>query len=177
MADDYGGLLGAFPYAFRASGSTLFRVYVAVGGLLALVLSVAFGISFLTSIAGSVGLAAGGTSSFVRSFVVLAGFLVVLPLLAPVIFAARDRRRTGGSDRHDAAVGLAGFGYALSLYLGLVASMPPSFVLDGERVTRPAPSGLVAPVVDLLYALPPLAAPLIPLAAAVMVYLVHRRFR
>lgn len=164
--DDYGGLLGAFPYAFRRSDSTLFRLYAAVGGALALVLSLAFAVSFVVSVANSVGLAAGGTSSFVRSFVVLAGFLVVLPLLAPVIYVARSRRQTGGRTRHDAALALAGFGYVLSLYLGAVVSAPP-----------PYRDANVGPLVEFLYGLPAPAGLIAPVTAAAFVYLAHRRFR
>lgn len=164
--DDYGGLLGAFPYAVRRSDSALFRLYAVVGGALALVLSAAFAVSFVLSIANSVGLAAGGTSSFVRSFVVLAGFFVVLPLLAPVIYVARSHRRTEGRTRHDVALAVAGFGYALSLYLGAVVSTPPNFQ-----------EADVGPVVRVLYDLPAVAGLLPPLAAAGLVYLAHRRYQ
>jgi len=36
--------------------------------------------------------------------------------------------------------------------------MPESFTLDGEVVTRPQPSGLTAPIVALLYAIPQIGA-------------------
>lgn len=164
--DAYGGLLGAFPYAFRRTDSTLLRVYVTLGGLLALALSVAFASSFLLAISRSSGLATGGTSSFVRSFVVLAGFLVVLPLLAPVIFAARSHRRGAGSPRHDVALAATGFAYAASLYFAAVASAPPQFQTPDA-----------GPVAGLLYRIPRVASPLIPLVAAGLVYLAHRRYR
>jgi hypothetical protein len=175
--DGYGGLFGAFPYAFRHSDSRLFRLYAVVGGLLAGVLTLAFAIAFALAIAQSVGLAAGGLSSFVRAFVVFVGFLVVTPLVAPVLFVARHHRRVGNDPAYDRALAVAGFAFALSLYLAVVASMPPEFVLDGEPVARPAPSGLFAPLVAALYAVPPIAAPLIPAGVAVGGYLVHRTMR
>jgi hypothetical protein len=176
-SDDYGGLFGAFPYAFRHSDSRLFRLYVVVGGLLAAVLSLAFTIAFVLAISQSVGLATGGLSSFVRAFVVFVGFLVVTPLVAPVLFVARHHRRVDNDRAYDRALAVAGFAFALSLYLAVVASMPPEFVLDGETVARPAPSGLFAPVVAVLYAIPPVAAPLVPTVVAVAGYLVHRAMR
>lgn len=176
-ADGYGGLFGAFPYAFRASESRLFRLYAVVGGLAALLLALAFAISFLISIAQSAGLSQGGVTSFVRAFVVLVGFLVVLPLVAPVLLVARRHRRTGSDVRYDRALAAAGFLFVLSLYLGVVASMPETFVLDGETVARPEPSGLFAPVIAVLYAIPPIASPLVPAVAAALVYLAHRFYR
>jgi hypothetical protein len=176
-ADGYGGLFGAFPYAFRASESRLFRAYVVLGGLVALLLALGFTVSFLISIAQSAGLSQGGLASFVRSFVVLVGFLVVLPLVGPVLLVARRHRRTGSDGSYDRALAAAGFLFVLSLYLGVVASMPETFVLDGETVTRPDPSGIFAPVVAVLYAIPSITSPIVPAAAAALIYLAHRRYR
>ncbi|MFC7176927.1 hypothetical protein [Halosegnis marinus] len=176
-ADGYGGLFGAFPYAFRRSDSRLFRLYVVAGGLLAALLGLGFGLAFVVSIAQSTGLAAGGTSSFVRTFVLMVGFLVVLPVVGPVLLVARHHRREGSDARYDRAVAAAGLVYLLSLYLLVVASIPPEFVLDGEPTTRPVPRGVFAPVISLLYAVPAVASPLIPAAAAALVWLVHRRYR
>ena len=44
-------------------------------------------------------------------------------------------------------------------------------------MTRPDPSGLTAPLVAVLYAIPELAAPLIPLTAALALYRAHRYAR
>lgn len=173
----YGGLFGAFPYAFRRSDSRLFRAYVVVGGLLAGLLGIGFGLAFVISVAQSTGLATGGTASFVRTFVLLVGFLVVVPVIAPVLLVARHHRRAGGDARYDRALAAAGAVYLVSLYLFVVASMPPEFVLDGELVTRPDPSGVTAPVVTVLYAIPPIASPVVPLAAATLLWGVHRRYR
>ncbi|WP_255150889.1 hypothetical protein [Halorarius halobius] len=167
--DDYGGLLGAFPYAVRHSDSWLFRAYAVLGGLLSLLLSLFFLISFVLAVAGSVGLAAGGTSSFVRAFVVFVGFLVVAPLFAPVLFVARHHRLVGNDPGYDRALGAAGVGYALALYLGAIVSVPAEF-------QTPA-TGPVAPVVEFLYGLPSLAGVVPPAVAALVVYLVHRAMR
>lgn len=166
---DYGGLFGAFPYAFRQSDSRLFRLYVVVGGALAALLGLGFAVSFVISIAQSTGLAQGGTGSFVRTFVVLVGFVVVLPLVAPVLFVARRHRRVGNDRRFDRALAATGFLFAASLYLAVVISTPPDF--------QQSATGLFAPVVAFLYGLPAAAGILPPLAAAALVYLVYRRYR
>lgn len=192
MGESYSGVLGAFPYAFRRSDSRLFRLYVVLGGLLAAVLTVFFTFALVVTIANTTGIG-GGTITFVRSIFVLLGFLVVAPLIAPVLLVARRHRRAGGETRdhtegtdhadhaddvvhYDAALGAAGAGYVLSLYLGAVASMPASFELDGEVTTRPEPSGVTAPLVEVLYAVPEALSWTIPLAGAALVYLAHRRF-
>lgn len=165
----YGGLFGAFPYAFRRSDSRLFRAYVVVGGLLAALLAIVFGLAFVVSVAQSTGLAAGGTSSFVRTFVLLVGFLVVLPVIAPVLLVARHHRRIGSDARYDRALATAGAVYLASVYLFFIASAPPAL--------RSEPSGALAPVVAVLYAIPSIASPAVPLAAAALLWGVHRRYR
>ena len=166
---DYGGLFGAFPYAFRNSGSTLFRVYVVAGGLLAGLVAVLFGLGTIVSIANSTGLATGGTSSFVRTFVLIVGFLPVLPLVAPVLLVARHHRRVGDSPAYDRALAATGFAVAIALYLMLVVSIPPA---QQEPV-----SGLLGPVVAALYALPAALAFLPPIVASGLVWFAHRRYR
>lgn len=188
MGESYSGVLGAFPYAFRQSDSRLFRLYVVAGGLLAVVLTAFFTFALVVTIANTTGIG-GGTITFVRSIFVLLGFLVVAPLIAPVLLVARRHRRSGGDTgdgtagadptsvaRYDAALGAAGAVYVLSVYLGAVASMPATFELDGEPTTRPEPSGVAAPLVEALYAVPEALSWSLPLAGAVLIYLVHRRF-
>ncbi|MFC7228261.1 hypothetical protein N0B31_12675 [Salinirubellus salinus] len=171
--DGYGGVFGAYPYAFRRSDSRLFRAYALVGGLLALSLALLFGFALVVQVAQTLG-GPGGTFTFARALFILVGLLVVAPLMAPVLFVARNHRRTGSDARYDRLLGGSGFLFVVSLYLGITASIPPEFVLDGETVARPAPSGLTAPLVELLYAVPEVAAPAIPFAAALLVYFTHR---
>ena len=80
MSDDYSGLFGAFPYALRRSDSRLFRLYAAVGGLLAAALAVFFAFALVVTVASTTDLS-GGTITFVRSVFILFGFLVVAPLV------------------------------------------------------------------------------------------------
>ena len=174
MSDDYSGFLGAFPYAFRRSDSRLFRAYAAVGGLLAAALAVFFTFALVVTVASTATLS-GGTITFVRSVFILFGFLVVAPLVAPVLFVARRHRRAGSDPGYDAGLAGAGAVYLVTLYCGAVASMPESFEIDGQVTTRPEPSGLTAPVVEALYAVPEVLSWTIPLAGALLILLVHRR--
>ena len=174
MADGYRGLLGAFPYAFRRTDSWLCRSYVVVGGLVAALLTVlfAFGVVVLVARTAEFG---GGSLTLSRAFYVVVGLLAVAPVVAPVLFVARRHRRGFRTKAgYDTLVAAAGYLFVISLYAGLVASMPASFTLDGEVVARPPPSGTFAPVVALLYAVPPVAAAAIPAVAALFILVVHR---
>jgi uncharacterized membrane protein YuzA (DUF378 family) len=176
MASGYDGVFGAFPYAFRASESRLFKLYVLASALASGLVGLLVGIALVVLIAGTSG-GQGGSLTLSRSFYVVVGLLVVLPAVAPVLIVARRHRRgTGSSRRHETALAIAGFVFLSSVYLGLVASMPETFALDGETVARPAPSGLTAPLVAALYAIPPALSWAVPLAGAVLVAATHRLF-
>jgi hypothetical protein len=174
--DAYGGLFGAFPYAFRRTESRLCKAYVAVGGLLGGVLALFFGLALVVQIFNTLS-GTGGTFTFSRALFLLVGLFVVGPVIAPVLLVARRHRRTGSDARYDRLVAASGVLFLLSLYLGLLASIPPEFVLDGETVTRTAPSGPLAPLVALLYAMPAPTAVLVPLAAVAVMVGVHRYAR
>lgn len=171
-ADDaersYGGLPGAFPFAYRQSDSRLFRSYVVVGGLAALGVAVLFGLAFVVAVGDTLG-AGGGTFTFTRTFVLFVGFLVVVPILAPILLVARRHRRGGSTRRYDRALAASGYLFVPALYLLLLVTAPPAL--------RAEPSGVLAPAVRFLYGLPPVAGVLPPLAAAAITYLVHRRYR
>jgi hypothetical protein len=176
MAEEYGGVLGAFPYAFRVSDSLLFRSYVVVGGLVALLVSLLVVLAIVV-LFGNTAQFRGGSLTLSRAFFAVFGLGLVAPLLAPTLLVARRHRRRGSTPRYDRWIAVAGYLFVLSLYLGAVASMPESFVLDGETETRPAPSGLFAPVVAALYAIPPQFSWTVPLAAALVIVGVHYALR
>jgi uncharacterized membrane protein YuzA (DUF378 family) len=164
----YGGLFGAYPYAFRQSDSRLFRSYVVVGGLLAGLVVLFFLTALVTLIANTVG-TAGGTFTFVRAFYIVVGLAVVAPLAAPVLLVARRHRRAGSDATYDGALAASGYLFVLALYLALVVSAPP-----GAR--EPA-AGPLAPVIEFLYGLPPAAGAVPPLVAVGLGYLLHRHYR
>lgn len=169
----YGGVLGAFPYAFRTSDSVLFRLYVLVGGLLAGLAILVFGTALVVQVANTLG-GPGGTFTFSRTLFVLLGLFVVGPLIAPVLLVARRHRRTGSDTRYDTLLAAAGVLFVVSLYLGLVASIPPEFTLDGQVQFRPPASGPLSPLIELLYAIPSVGAPVVPLLGASLIVLAHR---
>lgn len=160
--DGYGGVLGALPYAFRRSDSWLFRSYVVVGTALAAAITGLFALALIVRIDATVG--GEGTLSLSRSFFALVGFALVLPILAPILFVARRHRRGKGNDgRYDRRLGFAGFWFLGSLYVGLVATVPPEHRTETGGV-----------VVQTLYDLPPAAGVAIALFAALLIYYAHR---
>lgn len=166
--EGYGGFLGAFPYAYRTSESTLFRSYVVVGGLVALLVAVLFLLAVPVWVAGTLRAAASVTLS--RAFLFVVWLAVFVPLVAPVLLVARRHRRGGADDgadalRYDLAMGAAGYLFVASGYLGLLASAPPG--------SRSEPAGVVAPVVTFLYGLPRVAGVVPPVVAALLIAAVH----
>lgn len=176
MTEGYRGVFGAFPYAFRESDSRLFRSYVVVGGLAAALLAFVFVLAVVVVFGQTAG-ARGGSFTLSRSFVALVGLFAVGPAVAPVLLVARARRRGEETDDlYEPLLALGGYAFLLSLYFALVASMPETFVLDSETVTRPAPSGVLAPVIAFLYAVPPAMSPLVALPPVGFVALVQRYY-
>ena len=151
MADGYRGVIGAFPYAFRNGDSLVFRLYVVVGTLVALFLGGLFTLSLIVQI-GNTASAPGGSLTLSRTFVAVVGLFVAGPLLAPTLLVAR-KHRTGLSyhPRYDTLMALTGFAFLLSIYVAAIISIPDSFI-DGP------PSGIVAPVLSVLYAIPQIGA-------------------
>lgn len=169
MASDgepYSGAIGAFPYAFRNSESWLLRSYVVLGGVLAALLVVLFGVALVVAIARTAGVG-GGTTTFSRAFFLTVGFAVVAPLLAPVLLVARRHRRTGSDRRYDGALAASGYFFVASLYLAVVVSAPAS--------QRTSVSGPLAVVIQGLYGLPRLAGIPILVLAAALIAAVHWR--
>jgi len=176
MTDEstYSGVVSAFPFAIRESDSRLFTAYATLSGLLTALLTFYFGAAIAVAAANTLG-AGAGTFSFVRSFYVFVGFLVVTPVVGPVLFVAREHRRGRGDARYDRRMAALGFTYMLAIYVAAVISMPAEFVLDGEIVTRPEPTGVLAPLVAVLYAMPPLSSVLPPVLVALAMYVLDRR--
>lgn len=165
----YRGAIGAFPYAFRVSESRLFRSYVVVSALVALLVILLFTGAVVVAF-GNTFQAPGGTFTFSRAFVAFVGFALVAPMVAPVLFVARRHRREGGSPGgYDRVMATAGYAFVASIYVALLISAPAEL--------RETPPAVVAPVVEFLYGLPQVAG-LVPLVlAGVAIYLVHRRYR
>lgn len=164
----YRGVLGAFPYAMRATDSWLCKGYVVVGTLVALVVVVLFLVGVASAFRNTLG-AVGGSFTFSRTFVFVVGVVVGIPVIAPIVLVARRHRLHTPSLAYDRALAATGFVYALSLYVALVVSAPPDM--------RETPPETIAPVVEALYALPPAAGVVPPVLAVLLVYAGHRRYR
>ncbi|ERH11838.1 MAG: hypothetical protein J07HB67_00849 [halophilic archaeon J07HB67] len=159
---DYGGLLGAFPYALRRSESWLFRSYTVCAAVVAVFLAVVFTLALVQQL----GTSEGARFSIARAFVILVGLAAVAPTVTPVLLVARSHRR-GADRRRGYEVGLAAAGYlfVVSLYGLVVASAPEQF--------QQTPEGPFAPLVTALYALPSTYALGIPVAGAAVIVATH----
>jgi hypothetical protein len=160
--EPYNGLPGAFPYAFRASDSILFKAYVPVALLLSVAITLVFSFGLITQLAET-GSVRGGTFTFSRSFFLFVGLLLVAPLLAPVLSVARRHRRTESSVGYDRGLAISAFLFIGSIYLALLTSAPAA-------LREPTQSA----VVGFFYSLPPLAGVVPPLLATLLMYLTHR---
>ncbi|MCU4740648.1 hypothetical protein OB955_08130 [Halobacteria archaeon AArc-m2/3/4] len=165
----YDGLPGAFRFAFSRSNSWLFKLYVAVALVLAGLVTIIFVFALIVLIADTVD-ASDGSISLLRSFFVLVGLLVVLPILAPVLFVARRHRREIGDDTgYDRRLASTGFLFIFAVYLGLVVSTPP------EQQT--SVDGALGPVLEVLYGLPSIVGLVPPVVAVLVIYGTHRLSR
>ena len=150
MAEPYRGVIGAFPYAFRQGDSLFFRLYVVVGTLAALFLGGLFTLALVVWI-GQTTSSPSGSLTLSRTFIAVVGLFTAGPLLAPTLLVARKHRKgLSYHPRYDTIMAVLGYAFLVSLYLAAIISMPESF--------RPEPSGLTAPIVAVLYAIPQLGA-------------------
>lgn len=166
MSDDdaYGGALGAFPYAARTSESWTFRAYAVVATLAAAAAVTLFGLSLVGIVASTA--FASASVTLVRAFVLVVLIGVLVPTVAPVLLVARRHRLGRQVDpRYDAALAAAGFLFLGSLYVGLLASVPP----DLQQPT----GGPLSPAVTALYDLPQLAGLGPPALSAALIGALH----
>lgn len=168
MTEAYRGAIGAVPYALRESDSWLFRSYVIVGGLVALLVALLTGLGLIVLLGRTADIP-GGSLTLSRTFYILVGLFAFGPLVAPMLLVARRHRREGGNRAYDRWLAVAGYVFILSLYGGLVASVPAEF--------RSEPSGIAAPIVAGLYALPPELSILVPIAGALTIVVGHYALR
>lgn len=168
--DAYSGLLGAFPFAFRRTESRLCKAYVAIGGLLGAGLGLFFTMALVVQVFATLS-GTGGLFTFSRALFILVGLFVVGPVLAPTLLVARRHRRTGSDAGYDRLLAASGFGFLASLYLFAVGAASPDL---RDPATAAGP---LEPLVAALYALPPAAALVFPLAAAAAIAAAHRYAR
>lgn len=149
------GLVDAESWALRtyAAAGTLFAVFAAVLVVLAVPRWAAETLS------------GGPIQRIAVGFLALVGLLLVAAAFLPLLLV--DRRRRAERPQRQLAFGLAGWGYLVSLYLGLLASAPPE--------QRSSPPEVLAPLVDVLYELPQAAGIAFPVAAVAIVVLVEVR--
>ena len=164
----YKGILTAFPYALRTSESRVFKAYTAISGVFAALIVVLFAFAVVTLLGGTAE-SPGGSFTFSRAFFIFLMFLVIAPLVTPVLLVARRHRRTSSTVRYDRTLAVTGYGFLGALYLSLVISTPPDL--------QESSSGLLGAGLELLYGLPTAAAAVPPALAVATIYLAHRKYR
>lgn len=163
----YSGAITAFPYAFRASDSWLFKLYVLVGGLLTLGGTVLFGLGTV-ALLGSIAGVPAGVFTFQPALYLLVWLFTIAPLVAPILLVARRHRLQRGTLDYDRWIALAGFLFVLALYCGALIAAPAD--------QRGVPSGFFEPVIRFLYGLPRESGVLPPLLAVLSMIGVHRLY-
>lgn len=124
MAEAYSGLVGAYGYALRASGSWLFRTYVVASAAFGVYIALLLLLALITWIASPVAFGE-------RAFLGVIGLFVLVPLFAPVLVAAR-RHRLGIDDAEaDRWLAVGGFAFVAALGLALFVSDPSPHAVQG----------------------------------------------
>lgn len=161
--DGYAGLLSAYLYVLRRTESTLLRTYVVASALLALAVAALWLAALAVWFVSTLGQSPLVTVS--NAFLGVIALFVLIPLVAPVVLAARRHHRDPDAPtRRDFLLALSGYLFVFSLYVGLVITVPAGS--EYEQST-----GAVA---TFLYGLPQLAGIVPPLVAAALVWAVHR---
>lgn len=160
MTGGYGGLVGAFLFALRESRSWLLRTYVVTSAAVGIYVALLVVLALVTWIANPIAFGE-------RAFLVLVGLLVVIPMFAPVLVVARRHRRNDSPPAGDRWLAVAGYGFLAALVLALFISDPTSH----------ATSGVFAPVVAWLDALPDGWGLALPVGAALVIIVTVRLTR
>lgn len=162
----YSGVVTAFPYAFRASGSRVFKLYTGIAGLIVLFGTLLF-VFAITTVLGELSGTPAGILTFQPALFILVWLFTIAPLAAPVLLAARRHRLGRGEAGFDRAIALSGFVFLVALYLAAIVTTPAAQQPSIEP-------GLFAPLLRFFYGIPGIAA-IVPLliAAGLMVF-VHR---
>lgn len=138
MADEYGGLRGAYRYAYGESSSRLFRSYVVVSALVGLFVAIVIVLGTVTWLANPTGLIGE------RALLWVIGLFVLVPLATPVLVVARRHRLDAISGGVERLLATTGYLFVLSWYLALIVTDPEDHDVGGP----------LGPVVDVLDGLP-----------------------
>jgi hypothetical protein len=156
-------VVGAVKYAVVEGESRLFRSYAAIGSVLALFVALTFVLALPVWVV-EIGESGGGPLQRIGlGLLWLVGLVAIATLVVPMLFVVR-RHREGRPERQF-AFGLAGYAYVLTAYLALVVSAPADL--------RDSPEGPIAPVLEVLYALPRLSALAFPVVGTLLVLAVE----
>lgn len=117
MAEAYAGLVGAYGYALRRSRSWLLRTYVVASAAAGLYIALLLVLAAITWLATPVAFGE-------RMLLGVIGILLLVPIATPVLVVARRHRRADPDPAADRWLGLAGYGFLLSVVAALFVSDP-----------------------------------------------------
>lgn len=161
MVEDYRGIPGAYRYAFGESSSRLFRSYVIVSALVGLFVLLLVVLGTVTWIANPTGLIGE------QALLPVLGLLVVIPLVVPVLVAARRRRLDVASPGAERVLAATGYLFLLSVYLALLITDPQDHAIGGP----------LGGIVDVIDSLPRLWGLVPPILGAILLVLATRSTR
>ncbi len=148
MAEAYSGLVGAYGYALRTSGSWLFRTYVVASAAFGVYISILLLLALISWIASPVAFGE-------RAFLGVVGLFVLVPLFGPVLVGARRHRRGVDDPEADRWLAVGGFAFVVGLGLALFVADPSPHAVQGAF--GPAAAWLDR-LPDVYGLIPPLAA-------------------
>ena len=115
MVGKKSGLIGTYKYAAKKSRSLVFKSYVFISSVVGIF------VVFLITLAGVTWTAnPAGTGPF-REQILLGAILlvIVIPLVAPVFIVSRRQQKDRSTVRNEGFMAGAGYGYIVSLFIGL----------------------------------------------------------
>jgi hypothetical protein len=121
MVDKKLGLAGTYKYAAKESRSLVFKSYVLVSSVVGMFSFFLIALTLITWLANPVGMALIRGDLYFREHVLLGVILlaIVIPLFTPVFVVSRRHRRGIDIIQNDRLMAGAGYGFLVSLFVGL----------------------------------------------------------
>ncbi|MFB6361386.1 MAG: hypothetical protein ABEH59_08710 [Halobacteriales archaeon] len=160
MAEPYSGLVGAYLYAVRGSRSWIFRSYVVASAAVGLYIALLLLLGLISWMGSPVAFGE-------RAFLGVIALFLLLPLFAPVLVAARRRRRGAAEPRTERWLAGGGFAFVVSIGLALFISDPSDHAIGG----------LLGPAVAWLDGLPGVYGLAPPVLATALILAIMRQTR
>ncbi|MCH2453381.1 MAG: hypothetical protein MK159_02065 [Halobacteriales archaeon] len=115
MVEKKSGLIGTYKYSAKKSRSLVFKSYVVISSMVGIFVIFLITLAGITWTANPV-----GTGPF-REQILLGAILlgIMIPLVAPVFIVSRRQQKDRSTVRNEDFIGGSGYGYIVSLFIGL----------------------------------------------------------